>query len=161
MNMSVQSTRLERKSNKLNQGKERFKDLRTQDQKTKAQDQRSNHEGTRPLQTLKDKHTRSEKGTAFKGEGGASQVGGSNQQSQGARQAVGVRNVFCQAIGSSQRVKEQDKLLVQGVSSQAASYSQQSQAPRQAVDARNASSQAASSSQPSAEPSQGPSQHSA
>ncbi|GJR63765.1 hypothetical protein Tco_1505927 [Tanacetum coccineum] len=60
-----------------------------------------------------------------KGQDGASKVGGSSQQSQGARQAAGARNVFSQAAGSSQ----------------------QSQAPRQDVGARNASSQASGSSQ--------------
>nr|GFA38481.1 hypothetical protein [Tanacetum cinerariifolium] len=48
-----------------------------------------------------------------KGQGGAGQAGGSSQQSQGGRQAAGVRNVSCQAAGSLvNRVKHQDKLLV-------------------------------------------------
>ncbi|GKA47046.1 hypothetical protein Tco_0739929 [Tanacetum coccineum] len=57
------------------------------------------------------------------------------------------------------RVKEQDKLLVQGI--------QQKKGPRQGAGARNASSQTVGSSQPSVTPSQasqasqGPSQHSA
>ncbi|GJS94179.1 mutator type transposase [Tanacetum coccineum] len=38
-----------------------------------------------------------------KGQGSASQVGGSNQQSKGARQATGVRNISSQAVGSSQQ----------------------------------------------------------
>ncbi|GJU52225.1 copia protein, partial [Tanacetum coccineum] len=60
-----------------------------------------------------------------KGQGVASQAGGSSQQSQGARQVAGARNVSSQAAGSSQ----------------------QSQAPRQAASVRNASSQAGGSSQ--------------
>ncbi|PWA95490.1 transposase, mutator type [Artemisia annua] len=68
-----------------------------------------------------------------KGQDGASQAGGSSQQSQEARQAVGARDV----------------------SSQAASSSEQSQATRQAAGARNASSQAGGCSQQSYGPRQG------
>nr|GEW56648.1 transposase, mutator type [Tanacetum cinerariifolium] len=59
------------------------------------------------------------------GQGGVSQAGGSGQQSQGARQAVGARNV----------------------SSQAAGFIQQSQAPRQVDGVRNVSSEAGGFSQ--------------
>ncbi|GJR91339.1 mutator type transposase [Tanacetum coccineum] len=85
-----------------------------------------------------------------KGQGGASQAGGSNQAS--VRQDAGARNVSSQAAAS------------RNVSSQAAGSSQPNAAPSTSTGARNASSQAAGASQPNATPSttsQGPRQHSA
>ncbi|GJX61352.1 hypothetical protein Tco_0294252 [Tanacetum coccineum] len=96
---------------------------------------------------------------------GASQVGGSSQQSQRARHATGARNVSRQAAGSSQQSQApRQAASARNTSSQVGGSSQLSQGPRQCAGARNASSQASSSSQPSVVPSQasqGPSQHSA
>nr|GEZ31713.1 hypothetical protein [Tanacetum cinerariifolium] len=63
-----------------------------------------------------------------KGQGGAGQAGGSSQQSQGGRQAAGVRNVSCQAAVNRKK------------------------GPRQGASARNASSQAVGSNEPSVAP---------
>ncbi|GJV90050.1 mutator type transposase [Tanacetum coccineum] len=91
-------------------------------------------------------------------------VGSSSQKSQGARQAVGARNVFSQAVVTSQQSQAPRQVIgARNASSQADGSSQQKKGPRQGAGARNASSQTAGSSQPSVAPSQasqGPSQHS-